>query len=138
MELVLDANIIFAALIKESHARHIILTSGWSFYIPEFLFDEVRNNLNFLIKKTELPKEELKLLLSEFFIRASIIPIPLPEFEKNMKEAEEICPDPKDVQYFALALKFNIPIWSNEKILKKQDKVKVLNTNEIYKIMSLK
>ena len=34
--------------------------------------------------------------------------------------------------YFALALKLNCGLWSNDKELKKQSKVKILNTNEVY------
>jgi len=38
--------------------------------------------------------------------------------------------------YFALALKFNCPVWSEEKLLKKQLFVKVLNTFELFNIIS--
>jgi len=43
-------------------------------------------------------------------------------------------PDPDDMAYFALALKLNCAIWSNDKKLKEQDKVKVYNTHELSKI----
>ncbi|PIN85274.1 MAG: hypothetical protein COV47_03030 [Candidatus Diapherotrites archaeon CG11_big_fil_rev_8_21_14_0_20_37_9] len=45
---------------------------------------------------------------------------------------KKISPDPKDVPYFALALKLRCPIWTNDKLLKKQKKVKIISTSEFY------
>ena len=42
-----------------------------------------------------------------------------------------ISPDADDTAYIALALHLNCPIWSNDKKLKKQDKVKVITTKEL-------
>ena len=50
-----------------------------------------------------------------------------------MEEADLITPDPDDVMYFALALKLNCSIWSNDKKLKHQDKIKVYFTEELVK-----
>ena len=51
------------------------------------------------------------------------------------KEAEKISPGLKDTQYLALALKLNCAIWSNDKKLKEQDKVKVYSTNELLQVL---
>ena len=51
------------------------------------------------------------------------------------EKAEDICPDPKDIVYFALALYLKCGIWSNEKRLKKQNVVKVYATHDIMKIL---
>ena len=55
-----------------------------------------------------------------------------------MKNAWTISPHSKDIEYFALALKSNCAIWSDEKALKKQSKVKVLTTSELVKELGLK
>ena len=57
--------------------------------------------------------------------------IPYEEFEPFMEEAEKISPDLKDTQYLALALKLNCAIWSNDKKLEKQDKVKIFSTEDL-------
>ncbi len=57
------------------------------------------------------------------------------EFQRFIPEAEKITPDPNDTEYFALALKMNCSVWSNDKNLKKQDTVRVYNTAEVLKIM---
>ena len=64
--------------------------------------------------------------------------IPVVEYKEFLKEAELICPDPDDVEYFALALKLNCPIWSNDKALKEQSVIKVLSTSELIEEMGLK
>ena len=43
----------------------------------------------------------------------------------------------ESVKYFALALKLNCPIWSEDKALKKQSKVKVYSTSELLKEIGL-
>jgi len=63
--------------------------------------------------------------------------VPVIEFKDFLNEAKLICPDPDDVEYFALALKLNCGIWSNDKRLKKQSKVKVFNTKELREFLHL-
>lgn len=63
--------------------------------------------------------------------------IPVSEFKDFLKEAESVCPDTDDIEYFALALKFNCSIWSNDKLLKNQPKVKVFSTSELIKELGL-
>ncbi|MBI5393098.1 hypothetical protein HZA96_04465 [Candidatus Woesearchaeota archaeon] len=61
MELVLDANILVSALVKDSHTRHFLLLSGHSFYAPEFILAEISEHIKELESKTELSESELKM-----------------------------------------------------------------------------
>lgn len=131
MKLVIDANILFAALIKKSHTRHLILSTGWEFYIPEFLLQEFINNIGILVQKTKLNNKILKQMLKEFITTANIKIVSLQEFKEQLKKAETISPDPYDVHYFALAMKLNCSIWSNDKKMKEQTNVKVYRTEEL-------
>ncbi|MBS3175821.1 hypothetical protein J4457_01145 [Candidatus Woesearchaeota archaeon] len=49
-------------------------------------------------------------------------------------DAENLTPDPDDMAYFAIALRLNCAIWSNDKKLKEQNKIKVYHTHELTKI----
>ncbi|MBI4895257.1 MAG: hypothetical protein HY831_02060 [Candidatus Aenigmarchaeota archaeon] len=51
-----------------------------------------------------------------------------------MEEVEKIFPDHNDIKYFALALKLNCGIWTNEKILKEQNKIPIYSTEELINI----
>ena len=65
MILAVDANILFAALIKPGIVRSILLLSGHDFCSPEFSIQEFKKHLPLLQKKTSLPKEKLENLLNE-------------------------------------------------------------------------
>ncbi len=58
------------------------------------------------------------------------------EFEEFLKEAETISQDKNDVQYIALALKLRLPIWSNDKDLKQQNKIIIYHTHDLIKIFN--
>jgi len=57
------------------------------------------------------------------------------DYKDFLAKAIEISPDEDDVDYFALALKLKCPIWSNDKKMKKQEKVEVYSTEELIKFM---
>ena len=131
MELIIDANILFSALIKNSHTRHIIVTSGWTFYVPEFLFEELEEHLDELSEKTGLKPAQLKELLQTLLLAGKIHIVPTREIQSFLKKAAEITPDPDDLHYFALAHHKKCPIWSNDKKIKEQKHVKVYSTQEL-------
>ena len=59
-----------------------------------------------------------------------------PEYTVKISEGLKLAPHPKDAEYFALALKFDFPIWSNEKAFKKQSVVKVFSTSDLLAFLS--
>ena len=62
--------------------------------------------------------------------------IPLELFLDKVPEAKVLAPHLKDVEYFALALKLDCPLWSNEKAFKKQSRVKVFSTSKLISLLS--
>ena len=72
MELVLDANILFAALIKESHTRHLILNGPMQLYAPEFLLEQMEAHLNTLTSKTGLSHDQLRELLIHILVFGNV------------------------------------------------------------------
>ena len=134
MELIVDANILFSALIRDSHIRHFLILSDNSFYVPEFGLKEINRHIEIIQEKTGLNELEIKDILDKIIVLAEINIIPLDEFRNFIDTAKNISPDPDDVAYFALALKLKCPIWSNDKELKKQNVVKIYSTEELFKI----
>ena len=133
--LVVEANIIFAALIKKSDNFKLISLLpklGVKLYSPEFVFEEIKKREEKLLKFSELNISELRFLINKLF--KSVKSVSKSEYESFLAEAKAIFPEhPKDSAYFALALKSRIPLWSNEKLHKKQSKVKVYSTSELLK-----
>ena len=134
MELVLDANILFSALIKSGLTRELMLNTEIIIYTPEFIIEEFLKHLDELENKVNVEKEELKLVVTKLITTSNIRIVPLEEIKEFVKKAEEISPDPDDVLYFATALKLNCGIWSNDKKLKKQSVVKVYSTGDLAEI----
>ena len=102
MDLVVDANEIFAALIKESKTHELIFDERLHLFTTEFFFTEFNKHSEEIREKTEKTEGELNNLFD--VLKKKITLIPLEELLPFVDEAEKISPDPDDVAYFALAL----------------------------------
>lgn len=100
---------------------------------PEYLLEEFEEHRGEIIEKSNLSEEDLQIFLS--LISSRIEFIEKNEFKQFVEPASEITPDIDDTEYFALALKLNCAIWSNDKKLKQQDRVKVYSTAELTKLL---
>lgn len=120
-----------AALIKNSHTRHLLVLCGHKLHSPEYLIEELENNVDEILHKTELSKSMLIELFRQVIASAKVNIVPSEEYDAEMQAAKEVSPDINDAPYFALALKLGCPIWSNDKKLKEQDRVTVYSTEEL-------
>lgn len=96
---------------------------------PEFALEEIKNNRNDIIAKTKLSKQEFNQIRHDLAIAVEFIP--LEQYKKFLKPAIKISPDPNDIDFFALALKLKLPLWSNDALLRNQSKVKILSTSDL-------
>lgn len=134
MELIIDANIFMSALISvRGITFDIIFDDNIRLFAPEYLLQEIERHKGEILEKTGLSNEEFELFLS--LISTKIEFVLESEFEKFIFEAKVICPDENDIDYFALALKLSCGIWSNDKKLKNQDKIKVYSTEELIDLL---
>ncbi len=132
LKLIIDANIILSALIRDSTTRKIIIGSAIEFYVPDYLIEEIEKYISLVSKKNSLSEKENKIILDILCNYISIVGIEF--YEENLNEALEIMNkiDIKDTPYVALALSFdNDGIWSEDKGFLKQNKIKVWRTQEI-------
>ncbi|HLD04517.1 MAG TPA: PIN domain-containing protein [Candidatus Nanoarchaeia archaeon] len=137
MKLVIDANVIIAMLIKPGKPTDLFFRDELVVYAPELLLKELENNRKTIIQKSAFTSIEIDLLFR--LLKDKILFVPEAVFLAFRKEAERICPDPKDITYFALALYLKCPIWTNEKKEKKlqnQTKVKIYATHELIALFS--
>jgi predicted nucleic acid-binding protein len=127
MDLVIDANILFAALVAKGKTAELLFKH--KLYAPMFILDEFRKYEQYLKKKTKRTDEDFEHLLGVF--ERNIIFVSKDELMMFIKNAEVLSSDKKDAVYLALALKLEIPLWSNDKELKLQEMVKVYSTKEL-------
>lgn len=133
MDLVIDANILFSVLIRRGKTEELLFEEDLHLFAPEFIFEEFYKYKELLLEKTERSKEEFNELI--YILKKRIKTIPNEETGKFITEARRICPDEKDMDYFALALKMRCPLWSNDKALKtKQKVVSVYTTDDLIKL----
>jgi len=137
MLVVVDANELFSLLIRGTRrSEGILFSDRVELIAPEFLLIEFSNNREEILSKTHRSEEDFSRLISVFERRIEFIP--REEFEDFIPRASEILKEHlKDVPYLALALRYNCPIWSEEKLLKKQSFVSVFNTFELARLLSI-
>ncbi len=132
MDLVVDANVLFSFFSKEAFTRSFIVKAsmhGNRLYTPEYCIEELETDKEKIKQFSKLDDKEFSLALSA--IDSFVKTVKATEYQPIPAEAEELAPHAKDVPYFALALKLDCGIWSNEKAFKGQTRVKVYNTGEL-------
>jgi len=135
LELVVDANVLFSFFKVRSPTRKLVIASGFKLYAPEFALTELESYCREVSAKAKMSLGAFELFktVMKWFVTF----ITDEEYKGSLQEAKSLTPDPKDVAYFALALKFNCPIWSNDKALKEQSVVKVFSTSELINELGL-
>ncbi|MHB8603794.1 MAG: PIN domain-containing protein [Thermoplasmatota archaeon] len=116
--LVVDASVIMAALKRDGRVRALLLGAPphLAFYVPEFLFVEIEDNLDELAEDIGVPRVALDAVLRTLRPRLTVIP---PEATDHViQEAKHLthkADAENDEEYVALALAMNAPIWSFDK-----------------------
>ncbi len=130
MNITIDSNILFSALIKESITRKIILNYPNKFLFPEFVFQEFLKYKDLILKKSKLSPKEFYFLLNHLLKKVKIIRnVDISMYkEESLKILKNI--DLKDAPFIATCLRYNSILWSDDKALKNQNKIIILNTKE--------
>ena len=102
MKIVVDANRVIAALIKESTTREILFDKNIEFYAPEHIKNELEKYRNEIINRIEITEEEFEILLSLVFEHITIIP--KYDYSDKMTLVKAETNDIKDIPYFAVCL----------------------------------
>lgn len=132
MELVVDTNVLFSSVIKDSASRKLLCDPKLTLYAPEFIIFEIPGHEAEIRNKSGLDENEFRQLMAVLLSRISIVPES--EFEPCLGKAFGISPDPEDTPFIALCISKNIPLWSDDKSLKQQSDVKVFSTPELLQL----
>ena len=133
MELVADTNIVVAAILRPGMTRRLIFYPGFGLHSPKRVVSEIWAHHNELVQKSQLSeKDYLDVVRIVLF---NITLVPESNYHMFKEDAIAISPDYDDWPFFAVALQRNCAIWSNEKRLKNQKKVKVYNTGELFELL---
>lgn len=133
MRVVVDTNILFSFFWEDSLTRKLLITSNFELISPEIAQGETERYSSEICKKLKITSREFKEQFKK--LKEVIKFVKRGEYSQFLKEAESISPDKADVEFFALCLKYNCFLWSNDSALKQQEKIKVLSTEEIIELM---
>ena len=138
MEVVVDINVVLSASLTKGDSFNVFalndLFNKFDFIAPEFLLTELKKHEEEFLKRSKLSKQDFRETLD--FIIEQISFIPKSEFSDLIPKAKESMSEHlKDVQYVALALKVDCPIFSGDKLLKKLSPAEVLSPKEMLSLM---
>ena len=133
MILIVDTNIVFAALLKNSKTRELLIDSPLTLYAPETMLSEIRKHQKLILEKSGLSEEDFEILFD--LVTENITIIEKNEYSEKIPEAEKIIGsiDKGDIPFIALALsKASDGVWTeNIQHFKKQNRIRVWTTKEI-------
>lgn len=110
MHIVVDANELFSAMIAQGRTLELFFRSGFEIVAPSFIVSEFKEHIDEISKKSGLNNVELLTFL--LLLGQRIRFYETDEFRDFLHEAKNITKDPNDIEYIALALKLNCPLWS--------------------------
>jgi len=132
MKLVIDSNRLFAAFIKKSISRAILLSKKFEFYAPFELLDEFEKYKDYLINKSKID-----LVTFESLYISLLEPIYLVSFEKYEKEYDKAIKimqeiDIRDAPFVAIGLALDLDgIWSEDAHFLEQNAIAVYSTSDL-------
>lgn len=135
MILVMDANMLIAALIKSGKAREIIVSGKFKFISPDFIKQEIHKYRDYIRQKAHLSQDEFDVLLELLYSKITIIQSK--EYMSEMPMATKIMKvDMKDRAYVAcyLALKCD-GIWTNDPHFDNKPELIIIKTEYLLKLM---
>jgi len=135
MEFVINTNILFSFFKQDSTARSIIIDKQLKLYAPKETFIELTKYKDEICEKSHITKKEFDRTIS--ILSSFVETIPKSKFIKSYEAAASFLSEvtKEDAPFIGLALYLDIPLWSNDKALKKQNIVKVFSTSDLLKII---
>ena len=120
MNVIVDTNIIFSALItRNSNRRKYLFDTKLYLYSPNFLIAEIFKHKERILKTSKLSNEELSELLNKILQRIRFVNEELISIEKFF-EAFHLCKniDEDDTPFVALTLELDGKLWTKDDELK--------------------
>ncbi|MGB3852175.1 MAG: PIN domain-containing protein [Tunicatimonas sp.] len=120
MKVVVDANLIFSALIsKASRIREAFFLETHTFYCPVFVFTELFKHKESIFKSSNLSDSEILNFLHRITERIRFVNEGLVTLESK-QQAYNLCydVDEKDTPYVALAIELRAALWTGDNKLR--------------------
>ncbi len=131
MRLVVDANILFSALIKEGTTRRLLLHPEVTAYSPEFIAREFLEHKAELASKSKMTNTQVD--QSARLLLENVKLVPDQALAPYLPAAKSLTKDKDDWLYIATCLSVNADLWTMDKEFQTQKRVRVWTTNDLLK-----
>lgn len=133
--IVIDTNILIAALIRNGLVRESLNNHNINFIFPEYGINEIYCYKDEIMTKAEISEREFNILLLRLLKYIKLIPLEI--IIDFREEADKIIGNihKEDAVFIATALAFNCPIWSDDNISRTDvlDDYQKLSVSEVLK-----
>lgn len=137
MRLIIDANILISALLKNNLTRELLIHLPFDFYSPDTLLESISKYKKELTERSGLSENDFETLLN--FLLSKIKIFDQEDYSHKMEEAIQIMGrvDIDDADYIAIALATeNDGIWSDDKHFQQQSKIKIFTTPNLVDLLN--
>ena len=131
MKVSVDANILFACLMKDADTRRLWFNADLQLFAPQFIVHEFLNHKKEMLQKSKNTSEEFDQLLEKVLAQLTLVSDG--ELKSYLLPISTLEVEEKDWVYLACALKENTILWSQDIALKNQRRIIVKNTHEMLK-----
>ena len=136
MKIVVDANVVIAALAKQSITKEVLLYPFIDYYTPGFLLEELAEHEDEIMSKMHTDKPGYQKALDTVIKKLKVVK--RDAYMQYLDQAREIIGevDKDDVAYIAVALSIEADgVWSYDPHFKRQRVVKLFSTGELLSII---
>ena len=136
MKILIDTNIIIAALIKNNKAREVILSGKFEFVSPEFVLEEVNKYKKYICDKAKISSEVFDLVVNIIFEKITLVP--KEEYDEFIEESREIMErDVKDIPYVSCYFAMNCNyLWTNDLDFTGKKELKLISIKELLELIN--
>lgn len=136
MKIVVDANVVIAALAKQSITKEVLLYPFIDYYTPDFLLEELTKHEEEIIAKMNTDRLGYQKALDIIIKKVKIVK--RETYSQYLGQAHEIIGriDKDDEAYIAVALSIKANgVWSYDPHFKQQKAVRLFSTGELIRII---
>ena len=128
---VVDANVLFGALLRDGTTRRLLLYGGLELHTPPTIWDEFERNRPELLKKSRATEAAFDLLVGALRDRIGDVPLLLIR-ERMVKATAKLGRGGGlDAPYVAEALALAATLWTQDKELRAKAPVPVVSTEDV-------
>ena len=124
MRLVIDANIAFSLLKKDSFTRRLAQEHSLGLYSHKFILEELEEHSEELCELLKVSKDKFERIKE---ILPRLVNLKVKVSPQQLNRAASLVSDPDDKQYLALALRLDCPIWSNDSHFQESSVIKSID-----------